>query len=70
MIPNASLREQLYAYLKDRIQSGGLEPGAAINLDRMSRELGISKTPLKKPSSSWSARVRHHAAAARCRCGR
>ncbi len=48
MIPTASLREQIYAYLKDRIQSGGLEPGAAINLDQMSRELGISKTPLKE----------------------
>lgn len=48
MVPTASLREQLYAYLKERIQSGGLEPGAAINLDRMSRELGISKTPLKE----------------------
>jgi DNA-binding GntR family transcriptional regulator len=48
MIVPASLREQLYAYLRDQISSGRLEPGAAINIDQMSRELGISKTPLKE----------------------
>lgn len=48
MIPLASLREQLYVYLKDKIQSGGIEPGSPIHIDRLSRELGISKTPLKE----------------------
>lgn len=48
MIPLASLREQIYAYLRSEIQQGKLEPGASINIDKMSRELGISKTPLKE----------------------
>lgn len=48
MVPLASLREQIYAYLRDAIQRGSLEPGAAVNIDEMSRELGISKTPLKE----------------------
>jgi DNA-binding GntR family transcriptional regulator len=48
MIPLASLREQIYTYLRSEIQQGKLEPGASINIDKMSRELGISKTPLKE----------------------
>lgn len=48
MVPLASMREQIYSYLKDEIQRGKLTPGAAINIDVMSRELGISKTPLKE----------------------
>jgi DNA-binding GntR family transcriptional regulator len=48
MVPLASLREQIFSYLKDEIQQGKLAPGSAINIDVMSRELGISKTPLKE----------------------
>ena len=48
MVPLASLREQIYNYLREEIQLGRLAPGAAINIDVMSRELGISKTPLKE----------------------
>lgn len=48
MIPLASLREQVYAHLRKEIQQGRLEPGSTINIDRLSRELGISKTPLKE----------------------
>jgi DNA-binding GntR family transcriptional regulator len=48
MIQTTSLREQLYTYLRDEIQQGRIEPGASINIDRMCRELGISKTPLKE----------------------
>ena len=48
MIPLASLREQIYTYLRNEIQQGKLEPGSSINIDQMSRELGISKTPLKE----------------------
>jgi len=33
---------------KNEIQQGKLEPGSSINIDQMSRDLGISKTPLKK----------------------
>ena len=43
MVPLASLREQIYDYLRDAIQQGKLEPGAAINIDVMSRELGIRR---------------------------
>ncbi len=48
MIPLASLREQIYLYLRGEIQQGKIEAGASINIDKMSRELGISKTPLKE----------------------
>jgi len=41
------LREQLYEYFKNEMQSGKLLPGASINLNEISRELGISKTPLR-----------------------
>jgi DNA-binding GntR family transcriptional regulator len=33
---------------KNEIQQGKLEPGSSINIDQMSRDLGISKTPLKE----------------------
>jgi len=48
MIPLAPLREQIYTYLRNEIQQGKLEPGSSIHIDCMSRELGISKTPLKE----------------------
>ena len=48
MIQSISLREQLYMYLRNEIQQGKIEPGSSINIDKMSRELGISKTPLKE----------------------
>jgi len=48
MIKIASLREQVYTYLRNEIQQGRIEPGSSINIDKMSRELGTSKTPLKE----------------------
>ncbi|MBI9084629.1 MAG: GntR family transcriptional regulator [Desulfobacterales bacterium] len=42
-----SLREQVYQYFRDEMQQGTLAPGATINLNAMSRELGVSKTPLR-----------------------
>jgi DNA-binding GntR family transcriptional regulator len=42
-----SLREQVYEYLRDRITRGELQPEVFIDLGRISRELGISKTPLR-----------------------
>ena len=56
MIQTTSLREQLYTYLREEIQQGKIEPGASINIDKMCRELGISKRPSRKPSSSWRAK--------------
>jgi len=42
-----SLREQVYQYFRDEMQSGSLTPGSSINLNSISRKLGISKTPLR-----------------------
>lgn len=48
MINPQSLRDQIYAHLRDDIKSGALKPGAAINMDNLSKELNISKTPLRE----------------------
>jgi DNA-binding GntR family transcriptional regulator len=42
-----SLREQVYEVLRDAIGKGELLPGAFIDLKRIERQLGISKTPLR-----------------------
>lgn len=44
----ASLREQVYQYLSNLIHSGELLPGTSTYLDRLNKELGISKTALKE----------------------
>lgn len=48
MLNVISLREQVYEYLRNKIQAGELRPGSSIRLDRLSKELSISKTPLKE----------------------
>ena len=47
LIQNPSLREQVYRYFRDEMQKGNLVPGSAINLNAISEELGVSKTPLR-----------------------
>jgi len=47
MLNTKSLREQVYEYLRDEIHNHKLLPGAFINLNELSRQLGISKTPLR-----------------------
>ncbi len=42
-----SLREQVYEYLKIQLNEGKLEHGAFLNLNAISAEMGISKTPLR-----------------------
>ncbi|MDO4987644.1 MAG: GntR family transcriptional regulator [Synergistes sp.] len=42
-----SLREQVYSYLRDQMDDGKLRPGVFLNLNEISRELGISRTPLR-----------------------
>jgi DNA-binding GntR family transcriptional regulator len=42
-----SLREQVYDFIREQLTQGKLIPGAAINLNALSDELGISKTPLR-----------------------
>jgi DNA-binding GntR family transcriptional regulator len=46
-INTQSLREQIYLYLRDQMQTGKLAPGATLNLNEISQQLGISKTPLR-----------------------
>ena len=41
------LREQVYQYFRNEMQHGHLIPGSSVNLNEISRELGISKTPLR-----------------------
>jgi len=42
-----SLKEQVYQYLKKQIQMRKLKPGDVISLEKTSKMLGISKTPLR-----------------------
>lgn len=48
MLNTPSLREQVYEFLRSQLIEGILKPGSIINVDSMSKELGISKTPLKE----------------------
>lgn len=42
-----SLKEQVYDYLRVQMNEGALRPGAFLNLNEISRELGMSRTPLR-----------------------
>ena len=42
-----SLREQVYEYLKREMNDSRLKQGAFLNLNEISKELGMSKTPLR-----------------------
>ncbi len=42
-----SLKEQVYEYLRERMRTGELLPGAVIDMEETSRTLGVSKTPLR-----------------------
>ncbi|MCE5336273.1 MAG: GntR family transcriptional regulator [Desulfobacteraceae bacterium] len=47
MINIKSLREQVYEFLRQELASGSLLPGSPINLNEISRQLRVSKTPLR-----------------------
>jgi DNA-binding GntR family transcriptional regulator len=53
MVPNKSvlnlksLKEQVYDYLREQMERGEIRPGAVINMEDTSKELGVSKTPLR-----------------------
>ena len=47
ILNTASLKDQVYDYLRQEIRKRTLVPGEAINMDATSRKLGISKTPLR-----------------------
>ncbi len=42
-----SLREQVYSYLRKQMSIGALLPGTTINIGKIAKQLGISKTPLR-----------------------
>jgi DNA-binding GntR family transcriptional regulator len=48
MINSQCLRDQIYAHLRGDIKRGALKPGSFINMDNLSKELNISKTPLRE----------------------
>jgi len=47
MIEIHSLREQVYGFLREEMYYGRIKPGAFINLNQLSKLLGVSKTPLR-----------------------
>ncbi|SDP66860.1 GntR family transcriptional regulator [Desulforhopalus singaporensis] len=42
------LRVQVYDYLQTQMRIGKLEPGASISVNKMIKELGVSRTPLRE----------------------
>jgi DNA-binding GntR family transcriptional regulator len=42
-----SLKEQVYDYLREEIHKHNLRPGSAVDMNAISKKLGISKTPLR-----------------------
>lgn len=43
-----SLADQVYNYLKDQIINNELEPGTPIYVERLSKEFGLSSTPIRE----------------------
>lgn len=43
-----SLREQVYDFLRAEMASGGLQPGAYLDLNELAGHLGVSRTPLRE----------------------
>lgn len=43
-----SLRELVYDYLRAEMASGGLQPGAYLDLNELADRLGVSRTPLRE----------------------
>ncbi|MFH1138520.1 MAG: GntR family transcriptional regulator [Pseudomonadota bacterium] len=47
MLNLSSLREQVYYFLREEMHTGRILPGSTLNLNEISAQLGISKTPLR-----------------------
>ncbi len=47
MLNPTSLREQVYDYLRGQMQQGAILPGAMVDMNALSHDLGVSKTPLR-----------------------
>ena len=48
MIPRRTLRDEVSTRLRERLVRGQLPPGERINESTLSRELGVSRTPLRE----------------------
>ena len=48
VVATRSLREQVYDYLRAQMASGGLQPGAFLDLNELADRLGVSRTPLRE----------------------
>ena len=48
VLPTRSLREQVYDFLRAEMASGGLQPGAYLDLNELADRLGVSRTPLRE----------------------
>jgi DNA-binding GntR family transcriptional regulator len=42
-----SLKEQVYEFLREQLRKGALRPGSVIDMEKTSKRLGVSKTPLR-----------------------
>jgi len=42
-----SLKEQVYEFLREQLRKGELRPGSVIDMEKTSKRLGVSKTPLR-----------------------
>ncbi len=47
LFQNELLRDKLYNYIKDKMNSGDLKPGDIINQKKLSEEIGIGRTPFR-----------------------
>jgi DNA-binding GntR family transcriptional regulator len=43
-----SLKEQVYDHLRKQMELGKMRPGSIINMEETSKELGVSRTPLRE----------------------
>ena len=48
LIVNTNLREQIYDILKNMIVHREIQPGEKINEDRVAKETGVSRTPIRE----------------------
>jgi DNA-binding GntR family transcriptional regulator len=47
-IQTRSLREEVYDYLRNEMNRGGLQPGSFLDLNHLAKRIGVSRTPLRE----------------------
>ncbi|MBV9358717.1 MAG: GntR family transcriptional regulator [Chloroflexi bacterium] len=55
VLTDASLTQTIYQLLRDRIGSHDYTPGERVRLDRLARELGVSRTPVREALNQLAA---------------